>query len=121
MIGLLAATWRDLFTYWEVLVALIFIGVVRLFPDGLAGAAAALARMAGLRVANVIPEKRLDAHEIATIDRRPAQSALLSFRKVEVSQGASTFSTGSISRWEPGSSIVSLARMAPARRRHSTQ
>ncbi|MBN3739067.1 MULTISPECIES: ATP-binding cassette domain-containing protein [Burkholderia] len=87
VIGLLAATWRDLFTYWEVLVALIFIGVVRLFPDGLAGAAAALARMAGLRVANSIPEKRLDAHEIATIDRRPAQSALLSFRKVEVSQG----------------------------------
>ena len=88
VIGLLAATWRDLFTYWEVLVALIFIGVVRLFPDGLAGMAAALARIAGLRVANTIPEKRADAPDIATIDIRPLQSTLLSFRKVEVSQGS---------------------------------
>ncbi|CAH2917448.1 MAG: Urea ABC transporter, ATPase protein UrtD [uncultured Paraburkholderia sp.] len=87
MIGLLAAIWRDLFAYWEVLVALIFIGVVRLFPDGLAGAAATLARMAGLRVASTIPEKRIDAPDIATIDIRPSPSSLLCFRKVEVSQG----------------------------------
>ncbi|PHQ69271.1 MAG: hypothetical protein COB93_08505 [Sneathiella sp.] len=42
VIGFLASELRDIFQYWEIVVALVFIGVVLKFPDGIVGAIASV-------------------------------------------------------------------------------
>jgi len=44
VVGVLASELRDRFPYWEIALALVFIGVVLLFPEGLAGMFVPLAR-----------------------------------------------------------------------------
>jgi branched-chain amino acid transport system permease protein len=44
-IGVLASELRDRFPYWEIALALVFIGVVLFFPEGLAGIFAPLGRL----------------------------------------------------------------------------
>jgi branched-chain amino acid transport system permease protein len=65
LVGYASSELRDHFSYWEVLVGLLFIGVVRFLPDGVAGIGARLWRGASnlptqLVVAPTLPEARRD-------------------------------------------------------------
>ena len=64
VIGALTSGLRDSFRFWEIAIALVFIGVVLLFPQGLAGVFAPL-------------ERRLRAHRepLPTIDAPPRAEA----------------------------------------------
>lgn len=87
VIGLLAAQWRDQFSFWEVLIAAVFIVVVRFFPEGLAGLGRAISR----RIVNSRDLRPTGSswiaapvlnHRTKTETARP----FLQFDKVEVSQ-----------------------------------
>ena len=78
-VGYASSELRDHFAYWEVLVGLIFIVVVRFLPEGLAG----LGRRASARVADTAQAPRAAAPPAPT--REAGLS--LAFEQVESSQG----------------------------------
>ncbi|WP_321794695.1 branched-chain amino acid ABC transporter permease [Caballeronia sp. J97] len=86
IVGLVASVLRDVFAYWEVFVALGFIAVVRLFPDGLAGACRQLLTAIGIRHTST----SLAYAELAPRVRRASlddKEKLLAFEDVRVEQG----------------------------------
>lgn len=86
IIGLLAAQLRDVFTFWPVVVAAVFIGVVRFFPEGLAGMGHLITKRIGPDKPNAAVHARVVAP--AFHEQPPPESAgdFLTFEEVEVSQ-----------------------------------
>jgi len=58
LVGLLTSELRDVFAYWEVLVALLFIGVVLYLPNGLSGI---FKPLSGLKKTKISPEIAIPA------------------------------------------------------------
>jgi len=78
-VGYASSELRDHFAYWEVLIGLIFIGVVRFLPDGLAG----LGRRFSARAEEIPQAHKTPAPEV----RAPAMDVRLAFERVESAQG----------------------------------
>lgn len=86
-IGLLAAMWRDQFAYWEVLVAVVFLIIVRLFPDGIAGIGKFLMARFGIGSARKVHDKSIAAPgQIAGTQSNGSGPALV-FSDVRSTQG----------------------------------
>ncbi|SAK79517.1 branched-chain amino acid ABC transporter [Caballeronia fortuita] len=87
IIGLLAAQWRDQFSFWQVLIAAIFILVVRFFPEGLAGVGRIGSRLIlGAKTASKAASTPIAAPTLNRDTRPQAAMPLLEFHNVEVSQ-----------------------------------
>jgi branched-chain amino acid transport system permease protein len=66
LLGVLTSELRTRFVWWEVVLALLFIGVVLLFPDGIGGA---LARLSAAIRRRVWPGRRTHGAEVAAPER----------------------------------------------------
>lgn len=85
IVGYASAELRDHFATWEVFVGLLFIGVVRFLPDGLAGLAG-LTRLRSRRAATPLSEP-IAATTPAPPTRAPKQVPALAFDEVRSTQG----------------------------------
>ena len=83
-IGFLASALRDDFLYWEVVVAIVFIGVVLRWPSGMAGMVESLWRQAGWMRGAKLPRRRNLSLDARSQERVPD----LEFRVVDVRVGS---------------------------------
>ncbi|MGX7006136.1 branched-chain amino acid ABC transporter ATP-binding protein/permease [Caballeronia sp. KNU42] len=87
VIGLLAAQWRDQFSFWEVFIAAVFIVVVRFFPEGLAGIGHLISRgIASSKVLQLTVSDWVAAPELKHRLYADTSRPVLQFDEVEVSQ-----------------------------------
>lgn len=89
-IGFLAAGLRDIFRFWEVVVALVFVIVVLRFPEGLSGLLLDICSRIGLDFGKRVSPVR----DIELAARPQTQTAALHFAGVRVGVGAVTILDG---------------------------
>jgi branched-chain amino acid transport system permease protein len=90
-IGVLASELRDRFPYWEIALAIVFIVVVRFFPEGLAGVLAPVTRRLARRFARA-PAARVPVRAPARPES--AEPSRLSIERVAVKLGEVTILDG---------------------------